>query len=77
MRDEGVRYGVMEVSSQALARHRVDGITFDTAVFTNLSPDHIGTEEHPDYATTGTARSGCSPSAATASSTPTTRRRST
>lgn len=35
---------------QALARHRVDGITFDTAVFTNLSPDHIGTEEHPDYA---------------------------
>lgn len=50
MRDEGVRYVVMEVSSQALARHRVDGITFDTAVFTNLSPDHIGTEEHPDYA---------------------------
>ena len=33
MRDEGVRYVVMEVSSQALARHRVDGITFDTAVF--------------------------------------------
>ena len=46
----GCRYVVMEVSSQALARHRVDGITFDTAVFTNLSPDHIGTEEHPDYA---------------------------
>ena len=51
IRDEGVRLcGAMEVSSQALARHRVDGITFDTAVFTNLSPDHIGTEEHPDYA---------------------------
>ena len=50
MADAGCTHVVMEVSSQALARHRVDGITFDTAVFTNLSPDHIGTEEHPDYA---------------------------
>ena len=50
MADGGCTHVVMEVSSQALARHRVDGITFDTAVFTNLSPDHIGTEEHPDYA---------------------------
>ncbi len=31
----------MEVSSHALAQHRVDGIVFDVAVFTNLSHDHL------------------------------------
>ena len=31
----------MEVSSHALAQHRVDGIVFDVAVFTNLSQDHL------------------------------------
>ena len=31
----------MEVSSHALAQSRVDGITFDVAVFTNLSHDHL------------------------------------
>jgi UDP-N-acetylmuramoyl-L-alanyl-D-glutamate--2,6-diaminopimelate ligase len=30
----------MEVSSHALARHRVDGIRFDAAAFTNFSPEH-------------------------------------
>lgn len=77
MRDEGVRYVVMEVSSQALARHRVDGITFDTAVFTNSPRTTSAPRSTRTMPTTGTARSGCSPSAATASSTPTTRRRST
>ena len=47
---DGIEYVVMEVSSQALAHHRVDGITFETVVFTNLSPDHIGEGEHPDFA---------------------------
>jgi len=32
---------VMEVSSHALALHRVDGIEFDVAVFTNLTQDHL------------------------------------
>ena len=40
---------VLEVSSQAYRNHRVHGIHFDTAVFTNLSPDHISPVEHPNY----------------------------
>ena len=31
----------MEVSSHALALHRVDGTQFDVAVFTNLGRDHL------------------------------------
>ena len=31
----------MEVSSHALTQHRVDGIVFDVAAFTNLSRDHL------------------------------------
>lgn len=41
---------VMEVSSQALMLHRVSGFTFDVGVFTNLEPDHIGENEHKDFA---------------------------
>lgn len=37
----GNRSVVMEVSSHALALHRVAGIPFDVAVFTNLSQDHL------------------------------------
>lgn len=37
----GCRYAVMEVSSHSLALHRVDGILFHTAVFTNLTHDHL------------------------------------
>lgn len=40
---------VMEVSSQAVYQERIRGLTFDTAVMTNLSPDHIGKYEHPDF----------------------------
>ncbi|WP_091762704.1 UDP-N-acetylmuramoyl-L-alanyl-D-glutamate--2,6-diaminopimelate ligase [Pedococcus cremeus] len=32
---------VMEVSSHALDLHRVDGVVYDVAVFTNLSQDHL------------------------------------
>ncbi len=49
MVDAGVTHCVMEVSSQALAHHRVDGLPFEAVAFTNLSPDHIGTGEHPDF----------------------------
>ena len=37
----GLRYCVMEVSSHALDQHRVDGIKFSGAVFTNLTPEHL------------------------------------
>ena len=45
---QGVEYVVMEVSSQSLKLHRVDGCNFDIVVFTNFSEDHIGEREHPD-----------------------------
>ena len=37
----GCNYGVMEVSSHALAQQRVLGCTFEVAVFTNLTQDHL------------------------------------
>lgn len=39
---------IMEVSSQSLKLHRVDGCDFDIAIFTNFSEDHISEKEHPD-----------------------------
>jgi len=41
MRNAGVRAVAMEVSSHALAQRRTDGLTFDVAIFTNLSQDHL------------------------------------
>ncbi len=38
---EGADALVMEVSSHALAQHRVDGIRFSVGVFTNLTPEHL------------------------------------
>ena len=49
MADAGCEYVVMEVSSQAFKMHRVDGIFFDYGLFTNISPDHIGPDEHEDF----------------------------
>ena len=40
-RSAGVEAVAMEVSSHALHQHRVDGIRFDAAVFTNLTTDHL------------------------------------
>ncbi|MEO6997301.1 MAG: UDP-N-acetylmuramoyl-L-alanyl-D-glutamate--2,6-diaminopimelate ligase [Terracoccus sp.] len=41
MRERGLDTCVMEVSSHALALHRVDGVVYDVALFTNLSQDHL------------------------------------
>ncbi len=37
----GARFAVMEVSSHSLDQRRTDGISFSTAVFTNLTQDHL------------------------------------
>lgn len=49
MYKKGCQYVIMEVSSQGLMMHRVDGIMYDIGVFTNLSPDHIGKGEHDSF----------------------------
>lgn len=41
MVDAGCEYCVMEVSSQALAQGRVNGLRFALAAFTNLTQDHL------------------------------------
>ncbi len=49
MADEGCTHVVMEVSSHALELSRVAGVRFHTAVYTNLSQDHLdfhGDMEH-------------------------------
>jgi len=44
----------MEVSSHALAQDRIAGVTFHTAIFTNLTRDHL--DEHGDLASYGEAK---------------------
>lgn len=39
--DAGCVYAVMEATSQGLAQKRLTGIQFETAVFTNLTQDHL------------------------------------
>ncbi|MEG0277512.1 MAG: UDP-N-acetylmuramoyl-L-alanyl-D-glutamate--2,6-diaminopimelate ligase [Coprobacillus sp.] len=45
----GCEYCVMEVSSQGLMLNRVAGIDFEYGVFTNLSLDHVGKNEHTSF----------------------------
>lgn len=41
MRDGGFKAASLEVSSHALIQHRVGGVEFDAAIFTNLTQDHL------------------------------------
>ncbi len=41
MVEAGCTHAVMEVSSHALDQGRVDGVSFDVGVFTNLTQDHL------------------------------------
>ncbi|MCH4190753.1 MAG: UDP-N-acetylmuramoyl-L-alanyl-D-glutamate--2,6-diaminopimelate ligase [Butyrivibrio sp.] len=50
MVDAGCDTVVMEVSSQGLMLHRSQGFIFDIGIFTNIEPDHIGPNEHKDFA---------------------------
>ncbi len=54
LRERGARSVVMEVSSHGLEQGRVNGVAFDTAVFTNLSRDHL--DYHGDMAAYGRAK---------------------
>lgn len=49
MVDGGCKAVAIEVSSLGLKAHRTDGIKFSLGVFTNLYPDHIGTNEHDSF----------------------------
>ncbi|MBQ8497695.1 MAG: UDP-N-acetylmuramoyl-L-alanyl-D-glutamate--2,6-diaminopimelate ligase [Clostridia bacterium] len=49
MAEKGIRYAVIEVSSQGIKLDRIYGIHFFAAIMTNLSEDHIGGAEHPDF----------------------------
>ncbi|MFT4136668.1 Mur ligase family protein [Microbacterium sp.] len=49
MRERGVEAVSTEVSAQGLTRHRVDGLRFDVAGFTNLTHDHL--DDYGDMAT--------------------------
>ena len=49
MAEAGCEYVLMEVSSQGIKMHRTDGLEFDYGVFTNITPDHIGPDEHADF----------------------------
>ncbi len=48
MREAGVTAIAVEVSAQALSRHRVDGLLFDVVGFTNLTHDHL--DDYADMA---------------------------
>lgn len=47
--DNGMTHLVMEVSSQAYLKNRVYGLRYDVGAFLNISPDHIGPNEHPTF----------------------------
>ena len=50
----GARYGVMEVSSHGLVQDRVESVRFHTAIFTNLSHEHL--DYHGDMSRYGAAK---------------------
>ncbi|MBQ8639589.1 MAG: UDP-N-acetylmuramoyl-L-alanyl-D-glutamate--2,6-diaminopimelate ligase [Lachnospiraceae bacterium] len=50
MAKAGCTHVVIEVSSQGMKQHRVDGITFGYGIWTNIETgDHIGPTEHKDF----------------------------
>lgn len=41
MQKAGISFCVMEVSSHSIHQHRIDGVKFNSAIFTNLSGEHL------------------------------------
>ncbi len=54
LKADACRWAALEVSSHALAQNRVDAVPFETAVFTNLSRDHL--DFHGSMADYGAAK---------------------
>ena len=52
--DSGCQYVILEVTSEGIKQHRHRFINFDTAVFTNLTPEHI--EAHGGFENYRTAK---------------------
>ncbi|MTV82549.1 UDP-N-acetylmuramoyl-L-alanyl-D-glutamate--2,6-diaminopimelate ligase [Secundilactobacillus folii] len=48
--NNGMTHLVMEVSSQAYKKDRVYGLHYNVGIFLNITPDHIGENEHPTFA---------------------------
>lgn len=48
-RDNGMKYFIMEASSQGYKVNRLFGLRFDYGVFLNITPDHISPIEHPTF----------------------------
>lgn len=49
MTENGLSGASLEVSSQGLQYHRVDGCRFKNAIFLNIGEDHISPKEHKDF----------------------------
>lgn len=49
MVDQGVAYVALEVSSQGLAKHRLENSLVDAAIFTNLTWDHMDYHQTTDH----------------------------
>lgn len=47
--DSGIKYLVMEASSQGLKYDRVDKMHYKVGIFLNISKDHISAREHPTF----------------------------
>lgn len=50
MVESGCEAVIIEATSQGFKLDRTAGIMFDIGIYTNLSPDHIGGNEHADFA---------------------------
>lgn len=48
--NNGMTHLVMEVSSQAYKKNRIYGLKYNIGIFLNITPDHIGRNEHPTFA---------------------------